>query len=254
MQADSESTHRYDRIGTSYTRTRRPDPRVEALVLAALGDAGRIVNVGAGAGSYEPPGRTVAAVEPSPTMIAQRPPGAAPAVRAFAEALPFRDATFDAALAIFTVHHWRDTRRGLLELARVAARQVILSYDAVVERGFWLVDDYFPEIAALDDANRGYTSRAIARELDVRSVEPVLVPRDCVDGFMACYWCRPEAYVDPDVQAGISGIARLEPAVRERGTARLRADLASGAWDERHGHLRTMTALDVGYRLIVSGD
>jgi SAM-dependent methyltransferase len=245
---------RYDRIGTSYTRTRRPDPRVEALVHAGLGTARRIVNIGAGAGSYEPRNRTVVAVEPSPTMIAQRPVEAAPAVRAFAESLPFRDRTFDAALAIFTVHHWRDTERGLRELARVATRQVILSYDAIVEDGFWLVDDYFPEIAALDNQNRGYTSPEIARVLAVREVVPVLVPADCVDGFMACYWCRPEAYVDPDVQAGISGLARLTPAVRERGTERLRADLASGAWDARHGQLRTMTELDVGYRLIVAGD
>jgi SAM-dependent methyltransferase len=244
---------RYDAIGTSYTRTRRSDPRVAAQILAALGDAHSIVNIGAGAGSYEPSDRAVFAVEPSETMIAHRPPGSAPALRAFAEALPFRDDTFDAALAIFTVHHWRDTRRGLEELARVAARQVILSYDAIVEQGFWLVDDYFPEMAALDDDNRAYTSQAIAKVIAVQHVEPVLVPSDCVDGFAACYWSRPEAYVDPDVQAGISGLARLEPDVRERATERLRADLASGAWDARHGHLRALTELDVGYRLIVAG-
>jgi SAM-dependent methyltransferase len=243
---------RYDRIGRSYAQTRRTEPRVKEQVDAALGDAAKIVNVGAGTGSYEPDDRSVVAVEPSPTMIRQRPPGSAPVVRAYAESLPFRDATFDAALAIFTVHHWRDTRRGLRELARVARRQVILSYDAVVEQGFWLVDDYFPEIAVLDRAGRGYTSQEIERVLAVQRVDPVLVPADCVDGFMACYWRRPEAYTDPVVQAGISGLARLEPAVRERGTERLRADLASGAWDARHGHLRTLTELDVGYRLIVA--
>jgi SAM-dependent methyltransferase len=244
---------RYDRIGRSYAQTRRTDPRVKAQIDAALGDAATVVNVGAGTGNYEPVERAVTAVEPSPTMIRQRPPDRAPVVRAYAEALPFADASFDASLAIFTVHHWRDTVRGLRELARVARRQVILSYDAVVEDHFWLVDDYFPEIAALDDENRGYTSQAIAEVLAVQRVEPVLVPADCVDGFMACYWRRPEAYTDPAVQAGISGLARLEPAVRERGTERLRADLASGAWDARHGHLRTLTELDVGYRLIVSG-
>jgi SAM-dependent methyltransferase len=244
---------RYDRIGTSYTRTRRTDPRVAAQINAALGDARRVVNIGAGTGSYEPADRDVVAVEPSPTMIAQRAARAAPVVRAFAESLPFRNDSFDAALAIFTVHHWRDTNRGLEELARVARRQVILSYDAIVEDGFWLVDDYFPAIAALDDDNRAYTSQAIARVLDVREVEPVLVPSDCLDGFAACYWNRPEAYVDLDVQAGISGIARLDPAARERGTERLRADLASGAWDTRYGHLRALTELDVGYRLVVAG-
>ena len=247
------SSTRYDEIGTSYSRTRRTDPRIAAQVNAALGAARRVVNIGSGTGSYESPDREFVAVEPSPTMIAQRPIGAAPVVRAWADALPFRDESFDAALAIFTVHHWRDTRRGLEELRRVARRQVILSYDAIVEDDFWLMDDYFPEIAALDDGNRAYTSQAIGRVLDVQRIEPVLVPSDCVDGFAACYWNRPEAYVDPDVQAGISGIARLGPAVRARGTEQLRADLASGAWDARHGHLRALAELDVGYRLIVAG-
>jgi SAM-dependent methyltransferase len=246
-------THtRYDDIGTSYTRTRQPDPRVEALLLAGLGDAQRIVNIGAGAGSYEPRDRTIVAVEPSPTMIAQRPPGSAPAVRAYAEHLPFRDATFDAALAIFTVHHWSDMERGLRELARVAARQVFLSYDHLAEE-LWLVDDYFPEIVALDGHDRTYTSEGMGRVLDVRAVVPLPVPADCIDGFMAAYWNRPEAYLEPDVQAGISGIARLAPDVRERGMARLRADLASGEWDARYGHLRAMTEIDVGYRVIVAG-
>jgi SAM-dependent methyltransferase len=244
---------RYDRIGRSYAQTRRTDPRVKARIDAALGDAATVVNIGAGTGSYEPADRTVVAVELSPTMIRQRPAGSAPAVRADAASLPFRDATFDAALAIFTVHHWRDTQRGLRELARVARRQVILSYDADVEQNFWLVEDYFPEIAALDNANRAYTSQEIARVLDVQRIEPVPVPADCVDGFMACYWRRPEAYTDPVVQAGISGLARLDAAVRERGTERLRADLESGAWDARHGHLRALDELEVGYRLIVAG-
>jgi SAM-dependent methyltransferase len=244
---------RYDRIGRSYAQTRRTDPRVKAQIDAALGDAAPLVNVGAGTGSYEPDDRTVIAVEPSPTMIMQRAVGSAPVVRAYSEALPFRDATFGAALAIFTVHHWRDAQRGLRELARVARRQVILSYDAVVELNFWLVEDYFPEIAALDNENSGYTSQEIGRVLDVRRVDPVLVPADCMDGFMACYWRRPEAYIDPVVQAGISGLARLAPEVRRRGTERLRADLESGAWDARHGHLRALAELDVGYRLIVAG-
>jgi SAM-dependent methyltransferase len=242
---------RYDRIGRSYAQTRRTDPRIEAQVDAALGDAATVVNVGAGTGSYEPTDRKVVAVEPSPTMIGQRPAGRAPVVRAYAESLPFRDVTFDAALAIFTVHHWHDKRTGLLELARVARRQVILSYDHIVEQDFWLIDDYFPEIVSLDD-NREYTTQAISRVLDVQQIEPVLVPTDCLDGFMACYWSRPERYTDPVVQAGISGFARLDPALRERGTARLRTDLASGAWDERHGHLRALAEFDAGYRLLVA--
>ncbi|MGO9873709.1 MAG: class I SAM-dependent methyltransferase [Acidimicrobiia bacterium] len=245
---------RYDQIGLSYTRTRRTDPRVAAQIYGAVGDARRIVNVGAGTGSYEPPDRMVVAVEPSPTMYRQRPAGAAPVVRASAERLPFADRSFDAALAIFTVHHWTDTQRGLEELRRVARRQVVLSFDAVVEQNFWLVEEYFPEMAALDAASTGYTSSEIARVLDVRSVEPVMVPADCIDGFAACFWNRPEAYTDPDVQAGISGLARLDHEVRARGTEHLRADLASGAWDARFASLRTLTQLDVGYRLLVAGD
>ena len=187
-------------------------------------------------------------------MYSQRPAGAAPVVRASAEALPFADASFDAALAIFTVHHWTDTRRGLRELARVAARQVVLSYDAIVEQDFWLVQDYFPEMAALDCASSGYTSRAIGRVLDVRRVEPVMVPADCIDGFAACFWNRPEAYTDPDVQAGISG---LGAARRRRARPRRPSTCAPTSRRARgtraYGHLRALTELDVGYRLFDRG-
>ena len=244
---------RYDHIGTTYTRTRRTDPRVAAQIRAALGDARRIVNIGAGTGSYEPSDLEVIAIEPSPTMYRQRPAGAAPVARAYAEALPFAAGAFDAALAIFTVHHWADTVRGLREMRRVANRQVILSFDALFAVRFWLVEEYFPEMGALDAESTGYTSYEIGRVLDVHAVETLMVPADCVDGFAACFWNRPEAYVDPEVQAGISGLARLDPEVRARGTAHLRRDLASGAWDARHGELRSLTELDVGYRLVVAG-
>jgi SAM-dependent methyltransferase len=245
---------RYDSIGTTYTRTRRPDPRVAARINAALGDARSVVNVGAGTGNYEPTDRRVVAVEPSPTMIAQRAASAATVVRAVAESLPFADATFDTSLAVFTVHHWPDPERGLRELQRVARRQVFLSFDAALDHEFWLVTDYFPEILALDTAGDAHASTGIARVLDVRRVEPVPVPHDCIDGFAACYWNRPEAYVEPEVQAGISCLAMLDPDVRARGTEHLRRDLASGEWDARHGHLRALAELDVGYRLIVAGD
>jgi SAM-dependent methyltransferase len=248
-----EATMRYDRIGATYTRTRRPDPRIAHRLRAALGDARRILNVGAGTGNYEPTDREVIAVEPSPTMYGQRQPDAAPVVRAVAEALPFPDASFDASLAIFTVHHWPEPERGLAELARIARRQVFLSFDPGFGDEFWLVTDYFPEINALDSSRDAHTSVGIGRVLDVRRVENLLVPADCVDGFAACYWNRPEAYVEPDVQAGISCLAMLDPAVLARGTEQLRSDLASGAWDARHGHLRALREFDAGYRLIVSG-
>jgi SAM-dependent methyltransferase len=240
----------YDRIGTTYARTRRPDPRFEAAVWRALGGAASVVNVGAGAGAYEPPDRRVAAVEPSAVMIAQRPPGAAPALRARAEALPFADDAFDAAMAILTVHHWSDPARGLAECARVARdRVVILTWDPDGP-GFWLTRDYFPEIVDLDRGSFlsiGAVARALGGAAEVR---PLPVPADCADGFLGAFWRRPEAYFAPAVRAGISAFARIpDPAPA---LARLRADLDSGAWAARNADLLARDELDIGYRLVVA--
>src|SRR5204863_5671485 len=114
---------------------------------AALGDARTVVNVGAGTGHYEPRDRWVLAVEPSETMIAQRPPGSAPVLQAGAEDLPLADATVDAAMAIMTVHHWSDWRAGVAEMLRVArGRVVVWSFDPEAIGAFWLVSDYLPEL------------------------------------------------------------------------------------------------------------
>ena len=194
---------RYDRIGSGYREHRRPDPRIAAQVHAALGEAVTIVNVGAGAGSYEPADRRVVAVEPSDVMLAQRTRDAAPAVRAVAEALPFADRSFDAALAILTVHHWSDPRRGLAELRRVAGRIVILTTLAERINQLWVTAEYFPGSAR---ARRPDTQPdTIAAALGGRTrVVPLLVPRDCTDGFGEAYWARPEAYLDPDIRASMS--------------------------------------------------
>src|SRR6185312_11185653 len=141
-------TELYDAIGKTYAEYRRPDPRIASTIMNAIGDASTIVNIGAGTGSYEPRGRNVVAVEPSLTMIGQRPPDAAPVVRAFASRLPFRDGQFDTALALMTVHHWSDQRAGLREMARVAKRSVIFTWDND-HYGMWLTRDYFPSV--LDD-------------------------------------------------------------------------------------------------------
>lgn len=242
----------YDAIGRGYAGTRRADPRVARRLHDGLGDATRVVNVGAGTGSYEPDDRWVVAVEPSTTMLAQRPEGSAPAVQAVAERLPFPDGAFDAALAVFTVHHWRDIGAGLAELRRVAARQVLLVFEPMGD--LWLVDDYFPEVKVLPTERRAPTPDSLRAHLDVRSVASLPVPADCVDGFTGAYWNRPEAYLDPSIRAGMSSFAQLDEAVVERGAARLRADLASGAWDERHGHLRALAELDIGYRIVVAGE
>jgi len=244
---------RYDTIGRTYTSTRRPDPRIAAQIAAALGDAARVVNVGAGAGSYEPADRAVVAVDPSATMLHQRAAHAAPAVLARAEALPFADRTFDAALACLTIHHWDDPERGLREMTRVAPRQVVFYFEPSWSPSAWIVKDYLPEILELGSERAAPGLERVASILDVRHVETVPVPSDCVDGFTGAYWNRPEAYLDPAVQAGSSSFAQLDPAVLSAGIERLRRDLASGAWDDRHGHLRALDEIDIGYRLLVAG-
>jgi SAM-dependent methyltransferase len=237
----------YDRIGRGYGAYRRPDARVAAAIDAALGEAVTMVNVGAGAGSYEPSGRRVVAVEPSAAMIAQRPPGAAPTVQASATDLPFRDDVFEAALAVLTVHHWPDRARGLAELARVAARVVLLTWDPATPR-FWLVDEYFPEIWAIDRPIFP-TLDELGRRLGPIEVRPVPVPHDCTDGFVGAYWRRPEAYLDPGVRGAMSTFAKLTGA--EPGLARLDRDLADGTWHRRHADLLDLEELDLGYRLVI---
>jgi SAM-dependent methyltransferase len=244
-------TARYDTIGRTYTTTRRPDPRVEAHIRDALGGATRILNVGAGAGSYESAGPVIVAVEPSPVMLAQRGPGTAPAAQGVAEHLPFRDGAFDAALMIFTIHHWSDWRAGIAEVRRVAGRAVILTWDPEAQRAFWFTEEYLPE-ATTDEKIAGQSLAEVADLLGGATIEPVPIPADCVDGFFACYWARPEAYLDPVVRAGISCCALLDQELVEERMARLAADLESGAWDARHPGLRDLPELDVGYRLVVS--
>jgi SAM-dependent methyltransferase len=240
----------YDQLGGAYQQTRREDPRIAARIRAALGAAGTIVNVGAGPGSYEPPGRQLIAVEPSEVMIAQRPASAAPAVQAAAEALPLADRSLDAAMAVLTIQHWTDPGRGLAELRRVAARVVIFCASAVTSR-MWLTNDYFPAMAR--QRRPDIQPEQIAAQLDGDvHIEPVLLPADCQDGFGEAFWARPEAYLDPRVRAGMSAFGLLGPAEVETGLRRLAADLESGRWDERYGHLREMAELDTGHRLIVA--
>jgi SAM-dependent methyltransferase len=244
---------KYDTIGRTYTRTRRPDPRIADRITTALGDARRVLNVGAGAGSYEPSDREVVALEPSSTMIAQRPAGSAPAVRGGAEHLPFPDQAFDAVMAVLTLHHWSDLEAGVAELQRVAPRQVVFFFEPAVSDAYWLVAEYIPYVSELESEQRAPGEARLRELLAVQSVEPVLVPADCVDGFGASFWNRPERYLDPDVQAGMSCFSQFDLARRASFTEQLRADLESGAWDERHGDLRALDELDAGYRLLVAG-
>jgi len=239
----------YDSIGKSYTDFRREDPRIAARIRAALGDARTVVNVGAGAGSYEPRDLEVTAVEPSETMIAQRPEGAAPVVRASAEELPFEDGSFDAAMVVLSDHHWRGHDRGLAELRRVARRVVLLTWDPATVHDFWLVSDYLPCFEDL--ITEGFRIEQTIEALGGVRVEAVPVPHDCVDGFMGAYWRRPHAYLDPHVRASISACALMDGACLEEGMARLEADLHSGAWERRYADLVKLEELDLGYRLLI---
>ena len=241
---------RYDAIGRTYTATRIPDPRIAHAIDEALGDAGTVVNVGAGAGAYEPADRLVIAIEPSRTMIDQR-RVAGRAVQAIAEALPFPDRAFDAAMGVLTIHHWSDQLRGLEEATRVARDRVaFLTFDTSVE-GFWLTEDYFPAIARLDREQLP-SIESVAGALGTQDVRVVDIPADCTDGFLGAFWARPEAYLDPSVVANMSTFTLMDADERDAGMKRLADDLALGRWDERFGHLRTTTRLDIGYRLVVA--
>lgn len=243
----------YDELGRSYARTRQTDPRIAAVIWEALGDARTVVNVGAGTGSYEPPDRDVTAVEPSEVMLAQRPPDAAPAVRASAEALPFADGSFDAAMAVSTLHHWRDWRRGAAELRRVARRVVVLTWDPSFVDRMWVGPEYFPGLVA-PDVSRFPTLAEQASAFGATRITPVPIPHDCRDGFHGAWWRRPAAYLDPDVRAGISTFAKRRPEELAPGLERLRADVESGAWAERHRDLLERDELELGYRLLVSDE
>src|SRR5258708_551448 len=238
----------YDRIGKSYAKYRKPDPRIASAIVRALGDARAVINIGAGTGSYEPFDRELIAVEPSETMIRQRTSQAAPVVRASALNLPFRDGEFDGALAILTIHHWPDQARGLREMVRVARRRIVLTWDPA-HSGMWLTRDYFSSIAE--------NSTMICRPIETYSeifqnvkIISVPIPCDCSDGFLHAYWQRPHAYLDAGVRSGISAFSGLTDL--ESGLALLARDLEDGTWQARNGYLRRLSELDLGYRLVVS--
>jgi SAM-dependent methyltransferase len=242
----------YDQLGIGYTQTRRPDRRIAEHIRRALGECASVVNVGAGAGSYEPHDCAVLAVEPSLTMIAQRPVGSAPVVRGVAEALPLGDDAVDAALAVLTLHHWNNAKRGLAEMRRVSRRRVVIfTWDPQWFGKFWLVDEYLPSIRAIDRV-QGVKIATIAAALgDQTEVIAVPIAHDCVDGFLGAYWRRPEAFLDARVRAGVSVCAKLPRAESERGLQQLADDIESRRWHRRHRELLEREELDLGYRLIV---
>jgi SAM-dependent methyltransferase len=243
-----EGSHLYDRIGVGYSEYRRPDDRIAKRIDGALGQARSVLNVGAGAGSYEPVSRFVVAVEPSTEMIRQRPGNAAQSIRASAERLPFQDRSFDAVLAILTIHHWPNRTHGLAEMRRVARDCVVIFTWDPEHPGFWLVQDYLPDVLAIDRPSFP-SLREIEKAIGPTEVQALRVPADCCDGFLGAYWRRPEAYLDARARAAISAFSKVDSAA---GIARLRRDLEDGTWHSRYGALLTLPELDVGYRLVVA--
>lgn len=239
---------KYDSIGINYAELRRPEPRIATLIHQALGPASTVLNVGAGTGSYEPADRQLIAVEPSLEMIRKRGAGAAKSIQASADDLPFEDKTFDAAMAILTIHHWPDKQAGLREIRRVTRGPIVLlTFDPAARP--WLTD-YLPELVTLDEQQMPPLSD-YARWLGPVEITPVLVPHDCRDGFLYAYWRRPQAYLDARIRTGSSSFWAIADA--EAGLQRLQRDLESGEWRRRYGALLELDVYDAGYRLVVAG-
>jgi SAM-dependent methyltransferase len=238
---------KYDVIGVNYAELRKPDPRIAKIIEGALGSAQTVLNVGAGAGSYEPTGRSLIAVEPSREMIRKRCPAAAEAVQANAGELPFDDKRFDASMAILTLHHWPDKKAGLREMRRVTrGRIVLLTFDP--SHRPWLTD-YLPELAALDEAQMP-TLSDYERWLGSVQITPVLVPHDCSDGFLYAYWRRPAAYLDERIRSGSSSFWAIGNA--EAGLQNLRRDLETGEWERLYADVLALDEYDAGYRLVAA--
>lgn len=242
----------YDKLGHGYSGQRQTDPRIAAYINQALGDAQTVLNVGAGAGSYEPTDRYVVAVEPSASMRAQRlANNKVPAINAKADALPFDDNAFNAAMALVTVHHWPDMAKGLQEMRRVTKKQVaIMTFDPAALDNFWNAQ-YFPELIAVEKA-RYPSIDFIQQSLGGHSeVIPVSIPLDCVDGFQEAYYGRPEAFLSKTVRQSQSAWGFLPDGMEDRLVKTLADNLQSGQWDRKYGHYRTAASFMGALRLVV---
>jgi SAM-dependent methyltransferase len=243
----------YDTIGLDYANLRKSDARIAGAISKALGSGRTVLNVGAGSGSYEPADRLVTAVEPSAKMIRQRPASNATVVQGVAENLPFDDKSFDASMAVLTIHHWSDQQTGAAQMRRVTRdRIVFLTYDPSF-RGFWLAE-YFPGLVTLDEEKMPQLDR-YEKWLGPVGISTVPIPHDCTDGFLAAYWRRPAAYLDERVRAAMSSFWALGDVSQgdvSQGLARLETDLNSGEWADRYSHLLDLDECDCGYRLVAT--
>ena len=252
MRAEPAGDFDYEKDSAHYSVIRQPEPHFAQKIREALGDASSLVNVGAGAGSYEPEDMIVTPVEPSASMRAQRPPHLAPAIDAAAEDLPFPDGTFDAALASVTVHQWSDRDGGLAELRRVTTGPVvIMTFDPVPLRKFWLAE-YAPEMMERESGRMpDLDGLAAALGGDVR-IDELAIPADCADGFAEAYFGRPEAFLDERVRRSQSAWGFVDTDEEHRSVERLRAALEDGSWDRRFGGLRSASEYPGSLRLIVA--
>ena len=234
----------YDHIGDGYARRRKPDPRIAEQIHALLEGCSLIANVGAGSGSYEPASSFVVAIEPSLKMIQQRPRGPQMVVQGVAEAIPIRSKSIDAAMAILTIHHWKNWRRGLSEITRISSKRVVILTWDPTHTGFWLTDRYFPKILEKDRVIFP-TIDAISQELVSPEVSVLPIPHDCIDGFLGAYWRRPARYLEVETRSAISAFAGLQGL--SEGLALLESDLQNGTWDSMFGSLLSRTEFDAGY-------
>ena len=242
----------YDALGDTYSGHRRPDPVIQSHIETELGDARTVLNVGAGTGSYEPVDRHVVAIEPSIVMRRQRSPSHSPALIGTADSIPFDDLSFDAAMAVLTIHHWPNLTQGLREVRRVTKGSVvIMTFDPDAETEFWLAD-YLPEMTVVEKAR--YPSLHIIEEsIGTRcKVVPIPVTLRCNDKFQVALYGRPEEFLKQEVRDAQSAWKFLPDGVEARFEEELRDDIASGVWNEKYGHLRTQPSISCQLRLVVS--
>jgi SAM-dependent methyltransferase len=242
----------YNRQAQNYGQIRQEDRRIQAVIDLALGCARTVLNIGAGTGSYEPKDRYVLALEPSLTMRAQRRSGMAPAMIGTASEIPFDDDTFDASMAMLTVHHWPDLAKGLGEMARVTAGpRIVMSFDPDAHTDFWMFD-YVPEMAVVERARYPAISKIVEGLGGVVEVLTLPVARDCTDRFQVALYARPEEFLIEAVRRSQSAWNFLEAGVEARFVQQLGHDLETGVWDVKYGHLRHQDTIDCQLRLIVS--
>ena len=243
----------YEHGGQKYSGQRKTDPRIAEYVHRALGNAKTVLNVGAGAGSYEPEDRYVIALEPSASMRSQRMNnGRTPAVIGFADTIPFDDNAFDASMALVTVHHWPDLDKGLKEMRRVTKDAVvIMTFDPDALNEFWNVH-YFPELIEVERQRYPSVDSLIKSLGGNCEVQKIPVPFDCTDGFQEAYYGRPEAFLEKDVRMSQSAWGFLPAGLEEQYVQALANDLASGEWDRKYGHYRKEPDFTCALRLIIS--